>query len=126
MDQEKILRSATAWQQREKQTSQRLGDAAQNYMQSHERAFKKSSEIVDAWDSLVPEQLQKHSRLSKISGGYIYIEVEPGAYMHEMQLISAELIESIRARCPHSGVKKIVLAPIRNSIQQETNDNDGS
>lgn len=106
--------------------SERLGDAAANYLKCNERALKKNSEVVDVWNDIVPQQLQKHSRLNRISGGNVYVEAEPGAYMHELKLISAELVENIRARCPYSSVKKIVLAPIRNKLQRETDDNDRS
>ena len=124
MDQEKTLRGATSWQQRIKPTTERLGAVADNYLKLNERTFRKNSEIVDAWEQIVPRQLHEHSRLSKISGGCVYIEVETGAYMHEMQLISTELLENIKARCPYSTIKKIKVCPMRQTDSQEDNDND--
>ena len=124
VDQEKILKSATAWQYRQKQTTESLGSIADGLLKSQQRVFKKNTQVVDAWDSMVPPNLAVHSRLAKISGGNIYIEVEPGVYMHEMKLISSELLESIQGRCPYAGIKKIVLSPLRKNEYLESTDND--
>ena len=112
-DQDKLLRSATAWQWRKRQTTSRLGADAQGFIQARKRTLEKNTAVVDAWEQVLPQQLAEHSRIIKISAGQIYVEVEPGAFMHEMQLLSSELLEHIRGRCPYCGIKKIVLRPLR-------------
>ena len=119
MDQEKLLRSATAWQRRKKQTTNRFGLEAQEYLKARKRTFEKNSDVVDAFQQVLPQQLNEHCQLVKISSGQVYIEVEPGPYMHEMQMLSSELLEHIKGRCPYSGVKKIILRPKRSAGEKE-------
>jgi hypothetical protein len=111
MDQEKLLRSATGWQRRGRQTTSRAGVNANAYLQTRQRQLGKSAAIVDVWQEVLPPQFYEHCTLAKITGDAIYVEVDPGPYMHEMKLLNTELIEHIRNRCPGSGIKKIILRP---------------
>jgi hypothetical protein len=114
MDQEKLLRSATGWQQRGRQTTSRAGVNANAYLQTRRRQLVKSAAVVDVWQDLLPPGFYEHCTLDKITGDTIYVQVDPGTYMHEMQLLSTELIEHIGNRCPNSGIKKIMLRPRKN------------
>ena len=120
MDQEKLLHSATAWQGRRRQTTSRLGANANAYLQKRHRQLKKSAAVVDVWQEVLPQQFYEHCSLARITGSSIYVEVEPGTYMHEMQLLNTELLEHIRDRCPNAGIKKIILRPWKKTGQYET------
>jgi len=115
MDKEKLLRSATGWQWRRRQTTSRVGVNANAYLQTRQRQLAKSTAIVDVWQDVLPPEFYEHCTLAKITGDTVYVQVDPGPYMHEMQLLSTELVEHIRNRCPGSGVKKIILRPRGNS-----------
>lgn len=73
--------------------------------------MKKNARVVDAWRQLLPEQLSDNSRIAGISGGVLRVEVETGPYMHELRLISAELIEQLERMCGSGTIKRIVLWP---------------
>ena len=111
MDQEKLLRSATGWQRRRKQTTSRVGVNANAYLQTRQRQLGKSAAVVDVWQEVLPPQFYEHCTLARVTSDAIYVEVEPGPYMHEMQMLNTELVEHIRNRCPSSGIKKIILRP---------------
>ena len=111
MEQEKLLRGATAWQLKNRYSPKRLGEEAQKYINAGKRTFEKNSSVIDAFQQSLPQQLSEHCKVVKISGGTVHVQVEPGPYMHEMQLLSDELLEHIKGRCPYSGIKKIRLLP---------------
>ena len=111
MDQEKLLRSATGWQRRGRQTTSRAGLNANAYLQMKQRQLGKSTAVVDVWQEVLPPQFYEHCTLAKVTSDAIYVEVDPGPYMHEMQMLNTELVEHIRNRCPSSGIKKIILRP---------------
>ena len=108
-DKEKLLQSAVRWQHKARRTSQRLGGTAEAYLKHNKLRFEKNTQIVDAWEGLLPEGLSEHCNISGISGQTLKIEVDPGPYMHELRLISAELVEHLRQVCSKCGIKKIKL-----------------
>ena len=110
-DQEDLLRSATGWQWRGKKETAKVGLSAKNYLHLKSRQLEKNAEVVDIWQDILPQPFYEHCKLAKISAGAMYIEVEPGTYMHQMQMMITELLEEIQGRCPYSGIKKIILRP---------------
>ena len=119
MDQEKLLRSATGWQRRGKKETPRAGTSAKQYLQMKQRQLQKNAEVVDLWQGLLPQLMYEHCSLAKISAGTMYIEVDPGTYMHQMQTMITELLDTIQGRCPYAGIKKIILRPRQNKSRQE-------
>ena len=119
MDQEKLLRSATGWQRRGKKETPRAGTSAKHYLQMKQRQLEKNAEVVDLWQEILPPGMYDYCSLAKISAGTMYIEVDPGTYMHQMQTMITELLETIQGRCPYAGIKKIILRPRQNKSKQE-------
>ena len=120
MDEDKLLRGACSWQWKHRETTQRLGANVETYINSRGRDLKKNARVVDAWRQLLPEQLSDNCKISGISGGVLRVEVEPGPYMHELRLISAELVEQLERMCGSATIKRIVLRPMKDmTIQAE-------
>lgn len=118
-DEEKFLHSAVKWQYKPKQTSERLGGKAEAYLKKNKVRFEKNTQIVDAWEGLLPKELSEHCNISEISGGTLKLEVDTGTYMHELKLMSAELIEHLRRACPRCGIKKIILQARSSKTKEE-------
>ena len=108
-DQDKLLRSATAWQYRRKDRTSSLGKCLDRYMHSKQHVLGKNSAVVDLWHELLPDEIERHCRLTGISKGIVSVEVDPGPYMHEMKLLSGELLEVLKSNCPRAGIKQIKL-----------------
>ena len=118
MDDDERLRGAAGWQYKPKQTGSRLGDEITSYLKQHHWAFEKNATIVDIWPQVVPESLQDYCRLDKHVGNTLYVQVVPGAYMHQMQMMAGEVLEKIKQISPRSGIQKIRLIPMRQSIEE--------
>lgn len=102
-----LLRGALGWQKSRRARTSRLGDSAKEYFGSRLGRLKKNAAVVDALDEVLDSQFGEHCRLRSISGGVVRLEVDPGPYMHEVRLMSSELIEVLRRECPRAGLRSI-------------------
>lgn len=114
--QRSILRGAVGWQRRRRETTSRFGESADQYFKARLRRMKRNAAVVDAWDEIVGRHLGEHCRLVSISGGVLRLEVEAGSYMHEMKLMSSELLEHLREKCPTAGIQKIKISPMGGDV----------
>ena len=114
MDDEERLLSIGAGRLRAQKTT-RLGPTVQAYLDKRESRLKKNCSVVDVWHQVLPQELYDHCGLIGILGGTLRVEAEPGPYMHEMRMLSDELVEHLRNRCRWAGVKRIVLVPARSA-----------
>jgi len=87
----------------------RLGLNARAYLDAEGVRLRKNCSVVDVWGEILPTTLYEHCRLAGISGGVLRVEAEPGPYMHQMQMVSGELLEHLQNQCRRAGVKKIVV-----------------
>ena len=87
----------------------RLGLNARAYLDRQDVRLRKNCSVVDVWGEILPTMLYEHCRLAGISGGILRVEAEPGPYMHQMQMVSGELLEHLQNQCRRAGVKKIVV-----------------
>ncbi|MBN1457670.1 MAG: DUF721 domain-containing protein [Sedimentisphaerales bacterium] len=110
-DEEKLLQSAVKWQQKTPDTSERLGNGVDRFLKGSHSRFKKNTAVVDVLSKLLPEGLAERSCVLEISGGTLKLQVDSGPYMHELRLISGELLKHLQQQCPKSGIKKITLFP---------------
>lgn len=113
MNEDDLLKGASSWQWKRKQTHSRLGDEMSSYFTQRSRSFEKNSAIVDAWQRVVPPMLQDYCRLDKCEGNTLYVQVQAGPYMHQAQMVCSEWIDQIRQQCPRCGITKIRLMPMR-------------
>lgn len=109
MDDEGRLLLATTGRRSRSKNATRLGLSAWTYLDKQNARLKKNCLVVDVWRQVLPTMLYEHCRLAGISGGVLRVEAEPGPYMHEMRMVSGELLEHLQNRCRRAGVKKIVV-----------------
>lgn len=111
MDQDKQLKGASAWQYKPRNTESNLGDEVSNYLKRRNREFGKNTQLVDLWQYIVPPTLQRFCRLDKRVGSTLYVKAQPGPYMHQLQMITEQLLEQIHRQIPRSGIQKIKITP---------------
>lgn len=109
IDEDELLAGAVSWQWRRKETTSSIADSGHDYLGHNLRRLKESAKIVDAWQSLLSEDMIEHCDIKKIQNGIIEVEVDSGAYLHEMRLMSTELVEHLREICGRGKIKKIKL-----------------
>jgi len=93
-----------------------LGDNVDTYIKGRLGQLRKNASVVDVWRELLPEELYEHSGIAGISGGVVQVEVDPGPYMHEFQLLSSELSGQLQRLCRSAGVRRIALRPRKQPI----------
>ncbi|MHC4074860.1 MAG: DciA family protein [Planctomycetota bacterium] len=91
----------------------RLGQMLQAYMAGISPKQARFSAVKKIWTQLLPAELQRHCRITDISGGQLKIEVDLPAYIYELKLCSSELLEQINSQCPRAGIKQIKFSPAR-------------
>jgi len=104
-----LLRGALGWQKQKRATASRFGDSAKEYFGNRLKRLKRNAEVVDALAEVMKSQFGEHCRLRSISGGVVRIEVDPGPYMHEMRLMSGELTELLKNKCPRAGLRSVSI-----------------
>ena len=112
MDEKKLVDSLKYNRPRPAETD-RIGRVSEEYIRRNLKSMQKQASVVDVWESVVPAGMRAQCRLSGIRGSVLKIEVTPGPYMHEMNLVRSELLDEIRRQCPRSGIKKIQLYPMK-------------
>jgi Dna[CI] antecedent, DciA len=110
-DEEKVLQGAVKWQYKAPKTSERLGNRIEGFLKGSGSRLEKNAAVVDALNELLPEGIAEHSSVFEISSGTLKLQVDPGPYMHELRLMSGELLKHLQQQCPKSGIKKITLFP---------------
>ncbi|UCG57513.1 MAG: DUF721 domain-containing protein [Phycisphaerales bacterium] len=91
-------------------TSVELGDVLAQLMEEQilpQQAHFAS--VGEQWAQLLPLEVRQHSKIAGISGGQLKVLVDAPAYMYELQLRSAQLIEQLQRRCPRARIRKIKL-----------------
>ena len=109
MKRERDLQSATAWQKRRRVTTERLSAGLGVYLDGRLSEFSKNAAVVDVWREILPAKFYEHCHLAGISKGVLRLEVDPGPYMHELELMKVELLAHLQRQCPRTGLKNIVL-----------------
>ncbi|RKY08842.1 MAG: hypothetical protein DRP66_03650 [Planctomycetota bacterium] len=110
-DEDMFLQRICRRRQRAGRATPLLADVVDTYIKGRIGQLRKNASVVDVWRKLLPEELYEHSRIAGISGGVVRVEVDPGPYMHEFQLLSSELSGQLQRLCRSAGVRRIVLRP---------------
>lgn len=113
MDEEKYLLSALGWQQKTRPAGTRLGEQIVSYLKQQGRTFEKNSTLTDAWQRLIPEALRPYCRLDRRSGNTLFVQAQPGPYMHQVQMLSGQLLEQINRQVPRAGLQAIRVIPMK-------------
>jgi len=78
----------------------RLGEAVTELMErSVTPGYRRFVLLQQAWVELVPAAIAEHTRLADYSGGLLTVSVDSPAYMYELQLCRAELLQALRGHC---------------------------
>lgn len=112
------LKGALSWQYKPRKKESQLGDEIYSYLKQHDKSLTKNAAIVDLWNQIIPPGLQPHCRLDKRVGNTLYVQVQPGPYMHQLQVLSGELLDRIRQNAPRSGIQKIRILPLKKENQE--------
>lgn len=89
----------------------KLGVSIQGYLARRRGELKKNASIVDNWRALLPGHLHEVCSVESISGGVLRVAVEPGPYMHELSMLSDELLQRLEQLHPQACVRKIKFIP---------------
>ena len=108
-DEDSFLKHALDWQKKPKVTTSKFGVSGNSYFKHNLRKLEKNAKIVDAWNELIPAGLEDHCRLKSIESGVVELEVDAGPYMHELRLMTKDLLEHLREMCGRTSVKRIKL-----------------
>jgi len=112
MEQETLLRSATAWQRKHK-SAKRLGEEIERYLAEQTGDLVRGDLAAQAFMELLPVGLRNFCSVERYAQGVLYITAAPGVYMHELYAARAELLEQLRQRRPSVNVKEIRIGPGR-------------
>jgi hypothetical protein len=86
----------------------RLDNAAEELLSSRiyprHRTFQA---VTEAWERLLPPELQRHCRIANISSGQLKVFADSPSYVHELRIISTELLAGIRQQCPRVKLRSI-------------------
>lgn len=87
-----------------------LGFLRQQFKQQHVRPAKHLAKVVQAWETLVPAELQSHTKLQTLSRGVLRVQVDSSPVLYELDRLLREGLEAklIRAAAG-SGLLKIRL-----------------
>jgi len=89
----------------------KLGASVQGYLAQRGGELIKNASIVDDWHRILPIHLHEACSLESISGGVIRVAVDSGPYMHELGMLSEELVQCLGQMHPRARVRKIKLVP---------------
>lgn len=111
------LRGALSWQKKPGKVADKLDNLATAYLNNHNRRFGKVSVLMETWQDTLPAGLQKQCRLKGFISGTLFVEVTPGAYLHQMNQIRHELLKELKIKCPGSGLKAIKIVPMTGTME---------
>ncbi len=110
-DEEMFLHRVYGRRRTKRRPTAQLGANIETYIKQRLGQLRKNASVVDVWRELLPEELYEHSCIAGISGGVVQVEVDPGPWMHEFQLLSSELSGQLQRLCRSAGVRRIALRP---------------
>ena len=109
-DEDSLLRSVTRWRVKPKRSIAKIGHEANLLMINRGNALSKNAEVVNIWESLLPDTLLGHCQINKIKGGVLNIKVKPGVHMYEFKMMKAEFLDRLLEECPKCGIRQITLS----------------
>lgn len=85
-----------------------LGQVAQQFLDGQvsprQAVF---SEVAEAWNQMLPDELARHCEIVDISGGLLKVQVDSPSYMYELQLCSSELLGELQQQCRRARLTKV-------------------
>ena len=88
----------------------RLGDTLNELMESCISQQARFEPVFQLWSQLLPGELDRHCKIVDISSGQLTVLVDSPSYMHELRLLSSELLSELQSGCPRAKIKKLKFA----------------
>ncbi len=117
-DEDMLLRRAGRYKRPRRETSQPLGANVETYIKQRLGGLRRNAGVIDVWRQLLPDGLAAHCEISAFRAGVLEVEVDPGPYMHEMRLLSAEILSQLQRYCGGAQVRRLALRPRREIITE--------
>lgn len=88
--------------------ARRLGDLIKDFTQQAGVSEKlKAYQVVAEWDDIVGQPIGKHTEISRIENGILYVKVTNGAWRNELVFMKPVILKKIKQNYPESGVEDI-------------------
>lgn len=63
--------------------------------------------VLESWRAMLPEELNRHCRITGLSSGQLEVKVDSPSYMYELRLCSSQLLETLERHCPGARISRI-------------------
>ena len=117
-DEDRLLKGAVGWQRKPRPTGVGLGGEVQAYLKRRGKELEKNASLMDLWANALPAALAQRCRPESIQSGTLRVEVESGPWMHELRMMTNELLDYFQEHCPRNKIRRIVLIPRRDYNQE--------
>ena len=121
-DENQFLKGAVGWQRRPRKTTVGLGGEVAAYLKRRGSELEKNASLMDVWVEAMPPMLAARCRPESLQSGTLRVQVDPGPWMHELRMMTNELLDYFQEHCPRNRVRKIVLLPRREHNQEGENE----
>ena len=106
------------WQRKPRPTGVGLGGEVQAYLKRRGKELEKNASLMDLWANALPAALAQRCRPESIQSDTLRVEVESGPWMHELRMMTNELLDYFQEHCPRNKIRRIVLIPRRDYNQE--------
>ena len=117
-DEDRKLKGAVGWQRKPRPAGVGLGGAVEAYLKQRGKELEKNASLMDLWVGALPAALAQRCRPESIQSGTLRVEVESGPWMHELRMMTRELLDYFQEHCPRNRIRRIVLVPRREQYQE--------
>jgi hypothetical protein len=98
-------------QSQRKGAAERLGDVVEQVIEREVLPqHVRFGQLAEAWSGLLPAALRRHCSIADFSGGQVKVVADSSAYVYELQLCCAELLDGLHRQCPRLRINKIKFA----------------
>ena len=117
-DEDRLLKGAVGWQRKPRPAGVGLGGEVQAYLKRRGKELEKNASLMDLWANALPAVLAQRCRPESIQSSTLRVEVESGPWMHELRMMTNELLDYFQEHCPRNKIRRIVLIPRREQYQE--------
>ena len=88
----------------------RVGDVLAEVLRKHgvEKSVRRAG-VADLWAEIVGEQLAKVTRVKGVDRDALFVEVRSSAWLAELSMLKAEVLERVNARVADAPLARIVF-----------------
>ena len=87
-----------------------IGSAAEQFITAQViPRQKKYGDIIEVWEQILPDELNRHCEIVDVSGGQLKVKVDSPSHRYELHLCSSEILKELQKECPRARLTKIKL-----------------